>query len=152
MSDEQKPISALLKAIITNIKKRIKILETSKGDWAVLKEYEKEPIGSDSEYYKKIQQEKKKSTEKKYRKIQISRTMALRCHFPFSIFFTSLQNFFTFLQQFFTSLQQFFKFPFRVSFLLPYTIYFISLQSFLLLLSTIFFTPLQCFFTSLQHF
>ena len=92
--------------------------------------------------------------------------MALSCHFSFSIFlfffFTSLQNTFTSLQQFFTTfynslhlfyfLSPFFKFPFGVSFLLPFIIYFTSLWSFLLLLFTIFCTSLSHYFTSLQNF
>ena len=84
--------------------------------------------------------------------IYLKITMALRCHFPFSIFLTSLQQFFTSLHHLFYFHSPFFKFPFRVSFLLPFTIYFISLQSFLLLLSTIFCTSLHHFFTHLQSF
>ena len=56
--------------------------------------------------------------------------MALRCHFPFSIVFTSLQNVFTSLRRFFTSLHQFLNFPsgFLFYFLSPF--YFSSEFSF----------------------
>ena len=62
--------------------------------------------------------------------------MALRCHFPFSIDFTSLRNVFTSLRQFFSSLHQFLNFPsgFLFYFLSPF--YFSSEFS----------------FTSLHHF
>ena len=69
-------------------------------------------------------------------------TMAVRCHFPFSFFFTSLQHsidfpspFFTSLHHFFTSLPKFFTF---------FHHFFTSLQTFFLL-------PFTLFFTSLQH-
>ena len=59
----------------------------------------------------------------------------------------SLQHFLYFSSEFFYFPSPFFKFLFRVPFLLPFTIYSTSYQSFLLFLSTIFYTPLQHFFT-----
>ena len=72
ISDEQDLFSASLKAVISKLKKRnklIKIVDSTEGGWAVVVEYEKEPIGSDSDYCKRIRQAestpvKKKNTEK----------------------------------------------------------------------------------------
>ena len=72
ISDEQDPVSTSLKAVISKLKKRnklIKIADSTEGGWAVVAEYEKEPIGSDSDDCKRIRQAetralKKKNTEK----------------------------------------------------------------------------------------
>ena len=82
-------------------------------------------------------------------------TMALRCPFPFSIFFTSLQNFFTSLHHLFYFPSPFVKFPFRVSFLLcqlfsfSSELSFTSLHHFLYLPSPFFYFPSEFF---LLHF
>ena len=70
--DEQDPISTSLKVVISKLKKRnklIKIADSTEGGWAVVAEYEKDPIGSDSDDCKKIRQAetralKRKNTEK----------------------------------------------------------------------------------------
>ena len=73
--------------------------------------------------------------------------MALRCHFPFSIFFTSLQNIFTSLHHLFYFPSPFFKFPFRVSFLLfPSPFILFLFRIFFYFSSPVFFNPLQSFF------
>ena len=57
ISDEQDPASASLKAAISKLKKRkkiIKIAEWTEGGQAVVADYEKEPIGSDSDDCKRI--------------------------------------------------------------------------------------------------
>ena len=72
ISDEQDPVSTSLKAVISKLKKRnklIKIADSTEGGWAVVAEYEKETIGSDSDDCKRIRQAetralKKKNTEK----------------------------------------------------------------------------------------
>ena len=49
-------------------------MDATEGDWAIVVEYEKEPIGSDSDDCKrKLQAEIKALKKKKYRKIQIKR-------------------------------------------------------------------------------
>ena len=79
-------------------------------------------------------------------------TMALRCPFPFSIFFTSLQNFFTSLHHLFYFPSPFVKFPFRVSFLLcqlfsfSSELSFTSLHHFLYLPSPFFYFPSEFFY------
>ena len=73
--------------------------------------------------------------------------MALRCHFPFSIFFTSLQNFFTSLHHLFCFPSPFFKFLFRVSFsLFPSPFILFLFRIFFYFSSPVFFNPLQSFF------
>ena len=52
VSDEQGPISTLLKVVISKLKKinkSIKIADSTEGGWAVVAEYKKKPIGSDSD-------------------------------------------------------------------------------------------------------
>ena len=59
ISDEQDPVSTSLKAVISKLKKRnklIKIADSTERGWAVVVEYEKEPIGSDSDDCKRIRQ------------------------------------------------------------------------------------------------
>ena len=59
ISDEQDPVSTSLKTVISKLKKRnesIKIADSTEGGWAVVAEYEKEPIGSDSDDCKRIRQ------------------------------------------------------------------------------------------------
>ena len=78
-------------------------------------------------------------------------TMALRCHFLFSIFFTSLQNFFTSLHHLFYFPSTFVKFPFRVSFLLCQLFSFSSELSFtsrhhFLYLPSFFYFPSEFFY------
>ena len=68
ISDEQDPVSTSLKAVISKLKKRnklIKIADSTEGGWAVVAEYEKEPIGSDSDYCKRIRQAETKALKKK---------------------------------------------------------------------------------------
>ena len=70
--DEQDPVSPSLKAVISKLKKRnklIKIVDSTEGGWAVVAEYEKKSIGSNSDDCKRIRQAetralKKKDTEK----------------------------------------------------------------------------------------
>ena len=70
--DEQDPVSTSLKAVISELKKGnkfIKIAGSTEGGWAVVAEYEKEPIGSHSDDCKRTRQAetralKKKNTEK----------------------------------------------------------------------------------------
>ena len=70
--DEQDPVSTSLKAVISELKKRnkfIKIAGSTERGWAVVAEYEKEPIRSHSDDCKRIRQAetralKKKNTEK----------------------------------------------------------------------------------------
>ena len=70
--DEQDPVSTSLKAVISELKKGnkfIKIAGSTERGWAVVAEYEKEPIGSHSDDCKRIRQAetralKKKNTEK----------------------------------------------------------------------------------------
>ena len=72
ISNEQDPVSTSLKAVISKLKKRnklIKIVDSTEGGWAVVAEYEKESIGSNSDDCKRIRQAetralKKKNTEK----------------------------------------------------------------------------------------
>ena len=63
ISDEQDPVSTSLKAVISKLKKRkrlIKTADSAEGGWAVAAEYEKEPIGSNSDDCKRIRQASKK--------------------------------------------------------------------------------------------
>ena len=72
ISDEQDPASASLKAAISKLKKRkkiIKIADWTEGGRAVVADYEKEPVGSDSDDCKRIwpadtRALRKKNTEK----------------------------------------------------------------------------------------
>ena len=72
ISDEQDPASVSLKAVISKLEKRkklIKIADSTEGGWAVVADYEKEPIGSDSDDCKRIwtaetRALRKKNTEK----------------------------------------------------------------------------------------
>ena len=72
MSDEQDPVLTSLKAVISKLKKRnklIKIADSTEGCLAVVAEYEKEPIVSDSDDCKRIRLAeiralKKNNTEK----------------------------------------------------------------------------------------
>ena len=72
ISDEQGQVATSLKAVISKLKKKnkvIKIVDATERGWAVVAEYEKQPIGSDSDGCKRIQQVetralKKKNTEK----------------------------------------------------------------------------------------
>ena len=72
ISDKQDPVSTSLKAAISKLKKRNKLILDcgfNRRGWAVVVEYEKEPIGSDLDYCKRIRQAetralKKKNTEK----------------------------------------------------------------------------------------
>ena len=72
ISDKQDPVSTSLKIGISKLKKRnklIKIADSTEEGWAVVAEYEKEPIGSHSDDCKRIRQAetralKKKNTEK----------------------------------------------------------------------------------------
>ena len=53
-------------------------MDATEGDWAIVVEYEKEPIGSDSDDCKrKLQAEIKALKKKKYRKIEIRRFQTL---------------------------------------------------------------------------
>ena len=57
ISDEQDPVSTSLKAVICKLKKRnklIKIADSTEGGWAVVAEYGKKSIGSDSDDGKRI--------------------------------------------------------------------------------------------------
>ena len=57
ISDEQDPVPTSLKAVISKLKKRnklIKIADSTEGGWAIVTDYEKEPIGSDSDDFKRI--------------------------------------------------------------------------------------------------
>ena len=59
ISDEQDPVSTSLKAVISTLKKRdklIKIADSTEGGWVVVAEYKKEPIWSDSDDCKRIRQ------------------------------------------------------------------------------------------------
>ena len=52
ISHEQNPVSTSLKAVISKMKKINKLIKTADSTergWAVVAEYEKEPIGSDSD-------------------------------------------------------------------------------------------------------
>ena len=52
ISHEQNPVSTSLKAFISKMKKINKLIKTAdstEGGWAVVAEYKKEPIGSDSD-------------------------------------------------------------------------------------------------------
>ena len=67
ISGEQESISEWLKEIITKIKKRNKLIKTADsygGGWAVVKEYEKKQIGSDSDDCEKIWQPETKALKK----------------------------------------------------------------------------------------
>ena len=72
ISDEQDPDSTSLRAVTYKLKKRnklIKIVDSRERGWAVVAEYEKETIGSNSGDCKRIRQAetraaKKKNTEK----------------------------------------------------------------------------------------
>ena len=75
ISEKLEPISVLLKTIITKLKNRkklINIADSSTGGWAVVKEYKKEPTGSDSDNCKRIQQaetgimKKKKNRQERF--------------------------------------------------------------------------------------
>ena len=68
ISDEQDPVSTSLKAVISKLKKRnklIKIADSTQGGWAVVAEYEKEPIGSDSDDCRRIRQAETRALKKK---------------------------------------------------------------------------------------
>ena len=68
ISDEQDPISTSLKAVISKLKKRnklIKIANSTEAGWAVVAEYEKEPIGSDSDDCKRIRQAETRALKRK---------------------------------------------------------------------------------------
>ena len=75
ISDEQDPVSTSLKAVISKLKKRnklIKIADSTEGGWAVVGEYEKEQIGSNSDYCRRIRQaETRALKKKKHRKKKI---------------------------------------------------------------------------------
>ena len=72
ISDEQDPDSTSLRAVTYKLKKRnklIKIVDSRERCWAVVAEYEKEPVGSNSGDCNRIRQAetraaKKKNTEK----------------------------------------------------------------------------------------
>ena len=79
ISDKQGPVSTSLKAVISKLKKRnklIKIVDSTEGGWAVVAEYEKEPIGSNSDDCKRTRQAETRASKKKYRKSEI-RTVSL---------------------------------------------------------------------------
>ena len=103
-------------------------------------------------------------------RIKFIKTMALKCHFPFSIFFTSLQHFLlpssNFLLSFsicllcfsnFLLLFSIFLLPFSILFtflhhsLPPFTIFLLPFTGFLLSF-TIFLLPFRLLLTSLHHF
>ena len=68
ISDEQDPVSTWLNAAISKLKKRnklIKIADSTEGGWAVLAEYRKKPIGSDSDDCKRIRQAETRGLKKK---------------------------------------------------------------------------------------
>ena len=68
ISDEQDPVSTSLKAVISKLKKRnklIKIADSTEGGWLVVAEYEKEPIWSDSDNCKRIRQAEKRALKNK---------------------------------------------------------------------------------------
>ena len=68
ISDEQDPVSTSLKAIISKLKntnKLIKAADSTEGGRAIVAEYEKEPIGNDSDDCKRIRQAKTTALEKK---------------------------------------------------------------------------------------
>ena len=68
ISDEQNPVSTSLKAVISKLKKRnklIKIADSTEGGWAVVGEYEKEQIGSNSDYCRRIRQAETRALKKK---------------------------------------------------------------------------------------
>ena len=81
ISDEQDPVSTSLKAVISKLKKRnklIKIADSTEGGWAVVAEYEKETIGSDSDDCKRIRQAETRALKKKNtKKIKIKRFQTL---------------------------------------------------------------------------
>ena len=71
ISNEQDPVSTSLKAVISKLKKRnklIKITDSTEEGWAVVAEYEKEPIGSDSDDCKRTRQAETRALKKKNRK------------------------------------------------------------------------------------
>ena len=67
-------------------------------------------------------------------------TMAVRCHFPFSFFFTSLQHSIDFPSPFFTSLHHFFYFSSQVFYFLSPFFYFPS-DLFFTTLHSLFYFP-----------
>ena len=72
ISDEQDSVSTSLKAVASKQEKRnklIKLVDSTEGGWAVVAEFEKEPIVSDSDDCKRMRQAetralKKENTEK----------------------------------------------------------------------------------------
>ena len=68
ISDEQDPVSTSLKAVISKLNKRdklIKIADSTEGGWAVVAEYEKEPIESGSDDCKRMRQAETRALKKK---------------------------------------------------------------------------------------
>ena len=68
ISDEQDPVSTSLKAIISKLNQRnklIKIVDSTEGSWALVVEYEKEPIGCDSDDCKRTRQAETRALKKK---------------------------------------------------------------------------------------
>ena len=68
ISDEQDPVSTSLKAVVSQLKKRnklFKIADLTEGSWAVVEEYEKKPIGSNSDDCKRIKQAETRALKKK---------------------------------------------------------------------------------------
>ena len=68
ISDELDPVSMSLKAVISKLKKRnklIKIADFTEVGWTVVAEYQREPIGSNSDDCKRIRQAEKKALKKK---------------------------------------------------------------------------------------
>ena len=68
ISDEQDPVSTSLKAVISKLNKRNKLIkstDSTEGGWAVVAEYEKEPIGSDSDDCKRMRQAEIRALKKK---------------------------------------------------------------------------------------
>ena len=68
ISDKQDPISTSLKAVISKLKKKnklIKMADSTEGGWAVVAECEKEPSGSNSDDCKRIREAETRALKKK---------------------------------------------------------------------------------------
>ena len=73
ISDEQDPVSTSLKAVISKLNKRNKLIkstDSTEGGWAVVAEYEKEPIGSDSVTVREYDKQKQEHWKRKIQKNQ----------------------------------------------------------------------------------
>ena len=75
ISDEQDPVSTSLKAVISKLKRRIKLIkiaDSTEGGWAVVVEYEKDPVRSDSDDCKRIRQAEVRALKKKNKENSLS--------------------------------------------------------------------------------